>query len=144
MPKVTVEGKYPLAAFAPPLTDQLFSQYASNINTLPQGELKDALLSLYNCAKAWWDVPESTEKPSYYLFRGKQVPETPLSKELIDKLWDTTPWMRELKTLSTPQADGLFDNLEGDLRNMAFHLLWFATEITLDREPMTQDKIPQG
>ena len=72
-----------------------------------------------------------------------RVPETPLSQSLIETLWDVTPWMRELDLLSTPRADGLFDGLpSGELRDMAFHLLWHVKEITLDREPMTRDKVP--
>ena len=35
-----------------------------------------------------------------------------------------------------------FDRLpRGELRDAAFHLLWFATELSLGREPITNDTI---
>jgi hypothetical protein len=50
--------------------------------------------------------------------------------------------MRELSLLSNERGTGLFDGLRaGELRNAAFHLLWFCKELTLDREPLTVDKL---
>ncbi len=34
----------------------------------------------------------------------------------------------------------VFDSLAGDIRNAAYHLLWYARELTKDREPRTKDK----
>jgi hypothetical protein len=34
-----------------------------------------------------------------------------------------------------------FDSLEGSERDAAYHLLWFARELTRDREPCTSDKL---
>lgn len=140
--RTQISGSFPVACFGPPLTDTLLSTYTSLINSQPAGELRDALLSCYNCVMAWWNAPESTEKPTHWAFRDKLVPEIPLSKELLKQLDSTTPWLRELDTLSNSAGTGLFDNLEGDLRNCAFHLLWYAKEISLDREPMSMDKLP--
>lgn len=36
----------------------------------------------------------------------------------------------------------VIDQSAYDLRNTAFHLLWFAKELTLNREPLTLDKLP--
>jgi hypothetical protein len=59
----------------------------------------------------------------------------------VKLLWDVTPWLRELSLLSNARGDGLFDGLPaGPLRNALFHLLWHATEISLEREPLTVDK----
>jgi len=61
--------------------------------------------------------------------------------EHVKALWDVTPWMRELDLLSNIAGSGVFDRLKGPIRDAAFHLLWHAKEITLDREPITQDKL---
>jgi hypothetical protein len=108
--------------------------------------LADAYDSLLVCVRTWWDAPESKRKDGErwkLRHKGKEitVQETPLTPELVDQLWDTTPYMDELDLLSTPRDDGILDGLEGDLRNAAFHLLWFAKEITLDREPVCADQL---
>lgn len=137
----------PVACFAPPLTDELLARYRE----LAEGaepEVRDALQELLTCVEAWWQLPESTRNDVrrwQFVHRGQQVEciEQPLDHEHIQSLWEVTPWMRELNTLSNSQETGLFDGLQGDLRNAAFHLLWHCKEITLDREPMTSDKLPQ-
>lgn len=135
-------NQFPVACAAPPLTDELLAEYKLlAADALP--EVKDVMNLLLVCVEAWWELPES-ELPasaSASVPGGGRLPSVPLSDELKAKLWDVTPWMRELNTLSTPQGDGLFDVLTGKLRDAAFHLLWYAKEITLDREPMSQDKI---
>lgn len=91
-----------------------------------------------------------------------------LDKEHIDTLWDVTPFPRECQPWkelfeSLPDgkvslgsqpvvgADGvtriieqfkLVDEAAFKLKKMAMHLLWFTQEISLDREPFTQDQLP--
>lgn len=149
MPRDAKSKTIPVACFAPPLTDALLAKYTQLAAAAEHVEVRDALHVLLACVKKWWELPESTEQPSlfelYHVDRKQKirVPETPLSAELVEHLFDVTPWMRELDTLSTPADTGVFDHLPpGELRDAAFHLLWHAKELTLDREPMTRDKVP--
>lgn len=140
-------GALPVACFAPPLSDELLAQYKTLIDIVPNEELRDALLSCYNCVMAWWNLPESKRNDGLWFEikhkdEEKRLKVIPLEDEQIKQLWDATPWMRELNLLSTPQDDGLFDKIKGtNLRNAAFHLLWYAKEISLDREPITEERL---
>lgn len=136
-----MSNQHATACLAPPLTDELLEEYRT-LAEGAEGEVGDAMQQLLACVEAWWEAEESEEKSLGFLaVNGRSIDVVPLSKELVQQLWDSTPWMRELNALSTPKDDGLFDSLQGDLRNAAFHLLWFAKELTLDREPLTQDKL---
>lgn len=148
--KTATTKTLPVACMANPLTDTMLSQYSSMISGLESGELKDALRSLYDCVNAWWNIDESKEQPTkwpmFNVATGKRdhLLEVPFSDDIIKKLDLTTPWISELNRLSNAEATGLFDSLTGELRDMAFHLLWYAKEISLDREPITQDKHIRG
>lgn len=139
----------PVACFAPPLTDEKLASYRALADSCPDAEVRDALGTLLACVAAWWELPESarTDVQRWAIrHRGKDVtfPVVPLEAEHVAALWDVTPWMRELNTLSNSKDTGLFDRLDrGELRDAAFHLLWFAKELTLDREPVTADKLPE-
>lgn len=144
----------PVACFAPPLTDELLAQYRQQIDAVTDAELKSELDKCYACVAAWWELPVSAQPPTARTAlmhrtdpaaarREIQVAVTPLEPDHVHQLWDVTPWMRELNTLSNGEGTGLFDSLPaGDLRNAAFHLLWHCKEITLDREPMTNNRLP--
>lgn len=140
------KDKLPVACFAPPLTDALLARYKAVVEHSPMSaEVRDAMASCLRCVEAWWELPESGRRGDLWktVHRGKEVEfeVKPLEKEHVAALDAVTPWPRELDTLSTPKADGLFDSLEGEVRDVAFHLLWHAKEIALDREPVTQDKL---
>jgi hypothetical protein len=60
----------------------------------------------------------------------------PLEKEEIERIWDVVPWPKECDVIGE-----CFDKLTGELRNAAFHLLWYARELAIDREPITNDKL---
>lgn len=142
-------NQIPVACLAPPLTDQKLAAYKKLISAQPAGEVRDALETLLKCVEAWWALPESKGEPAgrwQVRHKGKTlaVPERKLDPEHVQALDAVTPWMRELDLLSNNRDTGLFDGLKGELRNAAFHLLWFAREITLDREPMTQDSLQGG
>lgn len=138
---------FPVACFAPPLTDALLDRYAQTITKLPgkHGELRDALSGCLKAVRLWWDLPESKGKAGdrnlQVLHRGqeKRVKVISLTDELIDTLWDAVPWPYELDAMQS-----LFDRIpaeEKELRDLAFHLCWHCRELTLDREPLTQDKL---
>ncbi len=165
----------PVACFAPPLTDELLARYESLIAGLSpeQAELQDALRQCLACVKAWWELPASGRKDGERFDIGHRGEKssfrvTALESEHVTRLWDVTPWMRELLaleelfsalptgtrevpvTVPITGRDGhpatrvetrveVIDQAAYDLRNAAFHLLWHAKEITLDREPLTSD-----
>lgn len=148
MPAVKMHSKpLPVACFAPPLTDETLARYRELVGQYAGPvEVKDALASLLACVSAWWELPESKpgDAPKLAIkHRGKDitVPVVPLEEQHVKALDPVTPWMRELDTLSNREATGLFDGLTGPLRDAAFSLLWHAKELTLGREPITQDKL---
>lgn len=121
-------------SFAPPLTDELLAAY--HALALEAGEeIRDAMLKLHACAAQWWELPESTgDGKPHPSGRGYIVA---LDAPIATALWEAIPWTRELDMFGA-----LFDTLPtGRLRNAAFHLLWFAKELDLDREPLTSDKL---
>ncbi|HVE25811.1 MAG TPA: hypothetical protein VNC22_10415 [Sporichthya sp.] len=165
MPDNTVVPVIPTACFAPPLDDGSLARYRSLAEGVGDPEARDWMLRLLECVERWWELPESTRPPKRvweHLVartpregeaprpRGEQpdrvtFDEVPLEEEHIKELFDLVPWMRELNALSTPQGDGPFDALpNGPARDAAFHLLWHAKELTLDREPLTLDKLKRG
>lgn len=144
---------FPVACFAPPLSDEKLARYRALANEPGDAltrEQREAFAELLLCVEKWWNLPESTRRDGRKFrvkHRGTEidVQETPLTADLVKELWDVTPYARELKTLTNEAASGLFDSLPaGELRDAAMHLVWHAMELTLDREPLTQDKLPAG
>lgn len=144
------------ASHPEPLTDELLKKYRDLANGIDDPRLKDVFEMMLGCVEMWWNLPESKEKPipTPTLERdpttGRSVIKNillivPLSDDLVDKLWDHTPWRDEIQVLSNPKATGILDTLPpGDLQKAAFHLLWHCAELSLDREPTTKDKLPKS
>ncbi len=132
-----------IACAAPPLTDPLLAKYRKLAEGLPAGDrIRDGMLTCLACVEAWWKLPESKAKPAARMktLGGSEADVVPLEDGHVKKLWDVTPWVDELDVLGK-----VFDGLPpGDLRNAAYHLLWYAMEITLDREPLSQDRFTAG
>lgn len=138
---MSIHRTIPVACFAPPLNDALLARYETHIAAVDDDELRDCLRTLYRCVAAWWQLPDSTRPAKRWEFdRGKTLgEEVPLEDEHVEALWEVTPWMRELLAME-PLLDAI-PVAQPDLRNMAFHLLWHCKEITLDREPMTTERL---
>lgn len=150
--EVRVEAKsMPVACLAPALTDEKLSKYNSLFDGAEAGPVKDAAMKLLACVSAWWALPDSKRTDGNRLkFFHKSEEEqertertvelVPLEKEHQKSLYDLIPWDYELVALDT-----LFDTIPNDtqkeLRDAAFHLLWFVKELNLDREPLTADKL---
>jgi len=141
----TTTDRIPVACFAPPMTAEKLKGYGTLVaTTAAKSELGEALRRCLACVQAWYALPASTRTDTDKFAitdKGAEITYTvtPLEKAHVASLWDVTPWMSELNLLSNATETGLFDSLTGDLRNCAFDLLWHAKEITLDREPLTQD-----
>jgi hypothetical protein len=61
----------------------------------------------------------------------------PLEDAEVQRIWDVVPYREECDAIGM-----VFERIPtGDVRNAAFHLLWYAYELTADREPITADKL---
>lgn len=148
MPKVEIQTRnLPVACFAPPLTDELLASYRQLADSLPdsRGDVRDALRECLAAVDLWWSLPVSEghrRDPRMALtHKGveKEITVTSLTPDLVKRLWDAVPWPYELDAIQS-----LFDAIpeaEKALRDAAFHLLWHARELCLDREPLTLDKL---
>lgn len=150
MPAAEMTAKpFPVACFAPPLTDDLIARYAALADSLPdsRGDVRDAMRECLAAVRLWWELPESKGTPKdqsvEVKHRGKDtlVKIVSLAPDLVKQLWDAVPWPYELDAMQS-----LFDRIdpaERGLRDAAFHLLWFARELSNDREPLTADNLPE-
>lgn len=125
-------------SFAPPMTRDDLTRYKSLANSCDDRECKEKMLELIQMMEVFWETGESQEEPTGRHPAGPAVI-VPLAKDEIDRIWDYVPWPNDLPTYQ--QA---FRKLpDGDRRNAAHHLLWYATELAFDREPLTNDKLVQ-
>lgn len=152
MNQIKLESRaMPVACLAPPLTDSKLEQYRGIITKSSEGPVKDAATKLLVCVETWWNLPESkrTDGPRLKLLHRptqgqerveKTIELVPIEKDHQKTLYDLIPWDYELNAM-----DALFDSVPNDtqkeLRDAAFHLLWFVRELNLDREPLTADKL---
>lgn len=140
--------RVPVACFAPPLTDALLQKYEKMISDLPRemGEVKDIMKECLAPVKMWWELPESKRRDGVdFVFNiggkgDKTIACTPLELKHQEDLFDLIPWPRELKTMGEV-LDQLPSNTseQKELRDAAYHLLWYANELCRDREPLTKD-----
>lgn len=125
--------------FAPPLSDEILAKYRQQIDALPADSMiRDVCDKLHTCCHAWWNAPDSNGP-------GKRHPSgkgmiVPLDEGIAKQLFDVIPWDKELEAYQKV-LDGIDPVADRDLRNMAFHLLWHAKELEMDREPITADKV---
>lgn len=130
--------QYPGGSHAPPLSDELLAKYEQLATSEANAEVADAMRTLLNCCKQWWELPESTEGEKR-LHQAGLATIQPLDASIQKTLFDAIPWMRELDTMK-----GLFESTVGEVRHAAHHLLWHVIELCLDREPITTDKLPKA
>ena len=125
---------YLLSTFAPGLTDAALEKYKVLVRTL-KGPAKAPAEALLKLVTTWITLPESKSLPSPHPSGLLQVVE--LEEKYKEALYDLIPWPSELKTYAE-----IFETLtETPTRNMCFHLLWYAHEFNLGREPLSNDKI---
>ena len=122
-------------SFAPPLDSEKIAAYRELAKSAEDERVRDAMLPLCDMVDSFHQTPKSK-------LSGKPHPVglgvvVPLEEDEIKRIWDLVPWDYECDALGK-----LFETLpsdQKDLRNAAFHLLWFARELTKDREPITND-----
>lgn len=121
-------------SFAPPLTPELLDKYETMLPGL-EPRIADIFSELLTCARKFQETGES-KLPGTPHRSGIGVI-VPLEEKEKKRIWDFVPWMDECDLYGQ-----VLDRLPaGDVRNAAYHLLWYARELTLDREPITTDKL---
>lgn len=135
------------ACFAPDITDEKLAEYRQLIALHPQTAIADSMQLCLLAVEQWWALPassrESTRKVMLHRANGDNqrrmvaVPLVPLESDHVHLLDAVLPWEHEIRSMAS-----LFDTIDAatdkKLRDAAFHLLWFVTELSLGREPMTQ------
>lgn len=123
--------------FAPPLDEPLLTRY-EHLTEQGGEKIREAMNKLVKLLRTFWQTPRSRLPGSNHP-SGKGVI-VPLEDSEIKRIWDDVPWMEEL-TLYGTWFEAIDPIRDRDLRNAAFHLLWYATELCLDREPITADQV---
>lgn len=125
-------------SFAPPLTFEKFGEYQALANEA-EPQVKDIMLKLIEMVGVFQQTGPSrrTERLPHPSGVGTIVPLEPAEIKRIDPV---VPWMRECDMYGEV-FDGIDNETQKPLRDAAFHLLWFAKELTLDREPITADQL---
>lgn len=124
-------------SFAPPLAADTLAAYRALAASAPP-QVRDAMNVLLVLAEEHRKHPESTAAGAPHPSgRGRIVP---LAVAVADALDPLVPWDEELEMFAAVfgRIDGAEDK---SLRDAAFHLLWYAKELSLGREPLTCDKL---
>jgi hypothetical protein len=118
---------------APRLTPDKVAEYRALAGTVEDREARYYMLDLCRMVEVWLETPDLPPGPPNVL----GFPVTPLTQEEIARLDEVVPFRNECEAMGKS-----FESLQGDQRNAAFHLLWYAYELTADRQPCTKDLLP--
>lgn len=125
--------------FAPTIDIDKLKAY-SKLAKDADGPVGDAMVALMGVCDEW--LKEQAKQPKrasgtpHPSGRGRVVS---LGLKEGEPLWNKVPWDHELAAVQQ-----LFDGIparDKALRDAAFHLLWYAKELALDRVPMTLDQL---
>lgn len=123
--------------FAPALPAEKLATYKS----LADGsgpKVREAMRKLISMIEEFRKTPDSAN-PGMPHPSGLGIV-VPLEDAEIARMDEHVPWQEELN-LWGAWFDAISPTDAKELRDAAFHLLWFGRELFLDREPMTSDKI---
>lgn len=124
-------------SFAPPLTDKNLSAYRDLAAAAP-AQIGEAMTRLADMVAGYRAVPPTVAGVEPHPSGVGSIRK--LAEDTVKRIWDLVPWKEELDMMA-----GLFDRLDPvtqkAIRDAAYHLLWYAYELFLDREPITKDKI---
>jgi hypothetical protein len=122
-------------SFAPAMGREELASYRKLAETA-EPHVKKAMLALTECCAVHHKAPKSAKRGSPHPSgRGTVVPLEDLHKE---SLKEHLPEADELDMYSA-RFDAIDSQSQKELRNAAFHLLWYVKELSLGREPMTTD-----
>lgn len=123
-------------SFAPPLSAAKLAEYRTLASKSDDRRVRDVMLLLCKMVEVFQETPASTLNGSVGPTGLGVV--IPLEAAEVDRIDAVVPWDYECDAYQN-----LFETIPTDsnLRTPAFHLLWYAKELTVDREPMTNDKL---
>lgn len=121
-------------SFAPPLPPEKLQGYVTLAESCPDRQCKEKMLELIKMKEEFDKTPSSVLPGTPHPVGVGVI--VPLETEEVERIWDVVPYANECDGIGQ-----LFDQLKGDVRNAAYHLLWFARELAADREPLTNDKL---
>lgn len=124
-------------SFAPPLDAAKLATYCELAKTAPE-QIGEAMTKLIDMVGLFYETPPSTAEAKPHPVGIGVIQK--LEEAEIKRIWDAVPWQEECEMYAR-----LFDKIDPvkdkPLRDAAHHLLWFAVELTNDREPCTSDKL---
>ena len=127
-------------SFAPPMDDARLTEIEAMASALDPSPVKSEMQDLCKMMRSFRETPDSTQPGRPVLaLRGARL-HVPLEDEEVERIWDLVPWEHECTAIGVVFAT-ISNETDHDLRNAAFHLLWFARELCADREPITNDKL---
>ena len=109
------------------------------------GPVKEEMGDYLRMLRSFRETPDSSAAASGRLSatiggRSMACEVVPLEDAEVKRIWDLVPWEHECEVTGQ-----VFEKIPADthkeLRNAAFHLLWFGRELCRDREPLTKDKL---
>lgn len=120
-------------SFAPKITSEKLEHFRQLAGNVEDQRCSIYMLELIEMVDLFFETPDSTLPGTKHPVAGMVVP---LEDAEVKRIWDKVPWPEECDMIGKA-----FDILPpGEQRNAAYHLLWYARELTLDREPMTQER----
>lgn len=125
-------------SFAPPIDAQKLAHYRDLSMQVNDPPTMESMVELCDMVELFQQTPPST-RPGKPHPSGRGVI-TPLGEGEVDRIWDAVPWPDELDLMSA-RFEKLDPVSQRDIRNAAFHLLWYGRELCLDREPITTDRL---
>ncbi len=125
-----------VGTFAPVITPELLSTYRTIVEEQAPKEIRQELLNLCQMMEVFQETPESQEPKEPHPTNTGFVQR--LSEAEIRRIDSFVPWDWEIKALARQCRDL---PPKSATRKAAYHLLWYARELTLDREPCTRNKL---
>ena len=123
-------------SFAPPLPAALLAEYRKLVVSQPVTPITESMSSLITMVEQFaTHAPSDSAGTAHPSGKGTIVP---LHPDVVKSIWELVPWQDEINLMGA-RFEQIDPVNQKPLRDAAFHLLWFAGELTRDRMPMTSD-----
>lgn len=124
-------------SFAPPLPPETVGGYRA-LASSASPQVREWVLKFCDMVDHFRLTPDS-KRPGVRHPSGKGLV-VPLEKVEVERIDEHVPYDEEIEMVKV-LFDGIDPVSQKELRDAAYHLLWFACELALDREPITSDKL---